>query len=215
MPPSFLNTPVATFRAACHAIHDAEVGAAMKCPLSRSAAEYVFAGFHPTAKPQVADDRVIAFALAERLEFTAACNASEPESALDTAALVYESISYETEAFKKTNAFLASSPDWKLSSKPDWYSTWEKPKRRSWWTRKRRRKPKRNWSRKWKRRRLRRRLVSPADLEWEKAAVLQSDVASPVVTPRILTLQQMLTLQQDYSGRVRPVLMSWLATTLS
>jgi hypothetical protein len=131
MPPSFLHTPVATFRAACHAIHDADVCAAMKSPISSQAATYVFGGFHPTAKPTVADDRVMAFALAERLQFTASCNASEPGSALDTAALVYESISYETEAFKKTRAFLSSSPDWKLSSKPDWYSTWEKPKRRS------------------------------------------------------------------------------------
>jgi len=215
VPPAFLHTPVATFRAACHAINDADVCAAMKSPISSQVATYVFGGFHPTAKPTVADDRVMAFALAERLQFTAPCNASEPGSALNTAALVYENISYETEAFKKTRAFLSASPDWKLSSKPDWYSTWEKPKRRSWWTRKRRRKPKRNWSRKWKKRRMRRRLVSPADLEWEKAAVSQSDVASPAVTPRILTLQQMLTLQQDYSGRVRPVLISWLATTLS
>ena len=117
VPPSFLTTTVATFKQACHAIHDAGVGDAMKSPLSRQAATFVFHGLNPAGNPQPADELVTALALAVRLEFT------EPESALDTSALMHEGVSYEADAFRKTKAFIAGNKCVKL---PDWYSTWEK-----------------------------------------------------------------------------------------
>ena len=113
VPPPFLKTTVSTFREACIAIHETGLGNEMKSPLSKQAAQFVFEGLHPTAKPQAADDRFIAAALAVRLEFT-----FEPEPALDTSTLVHEGVDYQTEAFKRLKVFLAV----KFVTLPGWYS---------------------------------------------------------------------------------------------
>ena len=115
-PPAFGKTTVATFRQACLAIHEAGLAGDMKSTLSKHTAQFIFGGLHPTAKPQAADDRIIAAALAVRLSLTL-----EDDSAPDTSTLVHDGVDYQAEAYKRCNQFLRV----KLVVLPKWFLDWQ------------------------------------------------------------------------------------------